>query len=423
MYQWFKRLFYFPLANYFRFFAQIRLNLWKPRIIVLTGSSGKTTLLHLIESQIGDRAKYSFRANSSFGIPFDILDLHRKELTIREWPLLFLSAPFGIFKKPFKQNLYIVEVDCDRPYEGKFLAGLLKPEVTLWLNVSRAHSYYFQHLVENGSFSKVEEAIAYEFGFLAEKTGKLLIANGESQLIKTQLRRARSSVSLVSEDRKWDYKVDLGKTTFDLGEYNYSFNYLLPKETAISILMTMKLVDYLEIEPDRKFTNLTLPPGRASVFEGIKNTTLVDSTYNANLGSMKAVINMFGKINADKKWVVLGDMLEQGKFEGEEHVKLVEVIKNYKFDRVILMGPRTKKFSYMSLKIALENKSIVESFLDPKEVLDYLMTSIAGGELILFKGARFLDGVIEALLKDKSESNKLARREKVWQIRRKKFGL
>src|SRR3990167_7667164 len=75
-----KKFFYFPLAYYFRFFAQIRLSLWKPIIIVITGSSGKTTLLNLIESQIGDRAKYSHHANSSYGIPFDILGLKRETL-------------------------------------------------------------------------------------------------------------------------------------------------------------------------------------------------------------------------------------------------------------------------------------------------------------------------------------------------------
>ena len=73
-----KRSLYFPLAHYFRFFAKIQLLLWRPRIILITGSNGKTTLLHLLESQIGDKAKYSHHANSSYGIPFDILGLKRE---------------------------------------------------------------------------------------------------------------------------------------------------------------------------------------------------------------------------------------------------------------------------------------------------------------------------------------------------------
>jgi len=55
--------------------------------------------------------------------------------------------------------------------------------------------------------------------------------------------------------------------------------------------------------------------------------------------------------------------------------------------------------------------------------LDYLKGNIEGGEIILFKGARFLEGVIENLLEDKGNVKYLARREKIWEIRRKKWGL
>src|SRR6266403_3974403 len=93
-----KRLLYFPIASYFRFFAQLRLRRWNPRIIVVTGSNGKTTLLHMLEAQIGEKARYSHHANSAFGIPFDILDLKRKTLLKTEWIRLFLLAPFQVFK-------------------------------------------------------------------------------------------------------------------------------------------------------------------------------------------------------------------------------------------------------------------------------------------------------------------------------------
>src|SRR3989344_2214781 len=150
-----KSALYFPLAYYFRLFAWIQLSIWKPSIIVVTGSSGKTTLLNLIESQIQDKARYSHQANSSFGIPFDILGLKRKNLTLSEWPYLFLTAPFNAFQKPFKENLYIVEADVDRPNEGKFLANLLNPEATLWTGVGKTHAANFNQLLKNKNFSIV----------------------------------------------------------------------------------------------------------------------------------------------------------------------------------------------------------------------------------------------------------------------------
>src|ERR1035437_5074898 len=129
-----KKTLYFTVASYFKFFAQIQLKFWHPQVIVITGSNGKTTMLNLLESQIKDQARYSHHANSSFGIPFNILNLDRKTLTIGEWPMLFLLAPIQAFKKLHHEKIYIVEADCDRPNEGKFLGQMLKPEITIWLS-------------------------------------------------------------------------------------------------------------------------------------------------------------------------------------------------------------------------------------------------------------------------------------------------
>ncbi len=196
-----KELFYFPLAYYFRFFAQIRLRQWRPRIIVATGSSGKTTLLHLIETQLGKRARYSHGANSSYGISFDILGLKRKTFLPQEWPFLIFLAPFTIFKSPPKEKIYVVEVDCDRPGEGKFLGTLLKPEVTLWLNSSKTHSMNFDEVVNppppvgglgGGRFNSIEKAVAYEFGNLVAFTTQLAIVNGDSDLMTGELHQTRA---------------------------------------------------------------------------------------------------------------------------------------------------------------------------------------------------------------------------------------
>jgi UDP-N-acetylmuramoyl-tripeptide--D-alanyl-D-alanine ligase len=402
MFQRIKKYLYFPVASYFRFFASIRLKRWHPRIVVITGSSGKTTLLHLVESQLGGKAKYSHEANSSFGIPFDILDIHRRDLTFVEWPAIFILPWINVWKSVPKEEIYIIEADCDRPYEGRFLSEFLKPEVTLWTNVSRTHSMNFDGLVARGKFGRVEEAIAYEYGYFAEETRKLLLIPADSILILRQVGRVKCKVEKVESSKK---------------PSEYTSRYLLPKATATSFEMCLRLTDYLGVKPDKTFSKFKLPPGRSSVFKGIRGITIIDSTYNANLDSMAEIITMFAGIEAGNKWVVLGDMLEQGKEEKEEHEKLAKLILKYKFDKVILMGPRITKYT----KPLLPSDTI--SFLGPKEVLDYLQANIKGGETILFKGARFLEGVIENLLLDKKDISRLVRREKIWEIRRKKWGL
>lgn len=396
MIQRIKKALYFPVAYYFRFFAQIQLLLWKPRIILITGSNGKTTLLHLIESQLGSKAKYSHHANSSFGIPFNILGLERRDLTIWEWPSLFLLAPFRAFKSPPTENLYIVEADCDRPYEGKFLGSLLNPEVTLWLTVSQTHSVNFKNLNE----------IAHEFGYFLEYCQKLAIINSDNNLITKQLARTKAKFKKIKKTILKNYQVLTSSTN----------KFLLPEETFYSIAACKSLLNYLKLNFDPTFKNFQMPPGRSSLFLGIKNTTIIDSTYNATPASMNASLKMYQKYPGAKKWLILSDMVELGKEEEMEHQNLAKLIVEVKADKVILMGPRITKYTLPKLKDAV-------SFQTPLEVLQYLQKNIRGGETLFFKGARFLEGVIEHLLKNKEDADKLCRRELVWRERRKKWGL
>lgn len=410
-----KKIFYFPIAYYFRFFAQIQLFLWKPKVIVITGSNAKTTLLHLLESRIGDRAKYSHKANSSYGIPFDILGLKRETLTLDEWPKIFLLAPLRAFKKPPKEEIYIVEADCDRPSEGKFLADLLKPEVTLWASSSNSHAQNFP--------SPVEENIAFEFGYFIQNSKKLCIVNEDSSLINLQLKRTKAQVKKITKSGHLQgYSLQKNGTTFKIDSQIYDFKFLLPEDSFYAVAMCLAILDYLNIKPDVKFSNFILPPGRSSKFSGIKNTTLIDSSYNATPASMKVILEMFKNYPGAKKWVVLGDMIELGDEEKEEHEKLAKIIGSLKLERIILVGPRLLKYTYPKLTLIKKN-TVVEKFENPKGALGYLKGNIKGNEILLFKGARFLEGIIEHLLKDKNDVNKLCRREKVWRERRKKWGL
>ena len=413
-----KKILYFTIAGYFRFFASIKLLNWKPRIIVITGSNAKTTTLHLIEAQLGKSARYSHRANSAFGVAFDILGLSRRTLLRGEWVFLFLTAPLKTFSNIPTEKIYVVEADCDRPKEGKFLATLLKPEVTIWLSSSRTHSENFDFLVIRRKFESVEKAIAYEFGWFLEYTSALAITNGDDPLILEQLNRTKVHVKKINRG-VLQYRVNKDRTYFRANGKEYSLNVLLPEVAFYSLAAVEEFISYIKGKFDPTFPNLTLPPGRSSVLVGIRETTLVDSTYNSSLASMGIVIDMFNKLEG-KKWVVLGDLIELGEEESEEHTILAEKIAGCDFEKIILAGPRIVEYTYPKLKsLGIHN---IVTFSKTLEVLDYLKQNLKGKEVLLFKGAGFLEGVVEGLLQNKSDAQKLCRREKIWQIRRKQWG-
>ncbi len=422
MLQKIKKFFYFPVASYFRFFAKIRLRRWNPKIIVVTGSNGKTTLLHMLDAQIGDRALYSYHANSSFGVPFDVLDLHRMSLLRKEWFWLIFKAPIHAFKKSPKQEIYIVEADCDRAGEGRFLAEFLRPDVCLWVSVSKTHALGFEDSVGK-KFETVEEAIAFEYGYFLEYCKGFAVIDGGSVLMKSQAERTTADVIEVSRDVLTSYRVDNDGTRFEIGGMKYFLSALLPDVSFVSILMCLKVANFLGIPFDSKFSNFKNPPGRGSIFDGVKDITIIDSSYNANPKSISATLSMFSKFEGIDKFLVIGDMLEMGNSEKTEHEKLADEIAKYKFKKIFYLGPRIKKYTVPKLKNLLGDKIFVSGSENPAEVLKILKDNIKGREIILFKGARFMEGIIENLLKNKSDIQKLPRREKIWDKRRKAFGL
>ena len=140
----FKKRFYFRVAKYFKFFADKAFRRWNPRVIAVTGSAGKTTMMTMLEHEMGDKAHYSHDANSAFGIPFDILGLKGIKGSKLKWIWLILATPFKAFLKVHKEKFYVVEIDGERPHEAEFLAKWLKPEVTIWVSVGLSHAAQFE---------------------------------------------------------------------------------------------------------------------------------------------------------------------------------------------------------------------------------------------------------------------------------------
>jgi len=417
-----KHLFYFKVASYFCFFALIYLKKWNPTIVVITGSSGKTTFLHLVEAQLGKKARYSHQANSAFGIPFHILGLKRNSYTLNEWILLIIKAPLQVFKKVYNEKLYIVEVDADRPGEGALIASLLRPHVVIWLSLGQAHGANYDKLVSEGLFSGVHQAIAFEYGYLIAQAQSLVIANGDNEFIIEQLARTHVEKHLVEKIKASNYLLKHQSTEFDIDQIAYTLPALLPRDSAYALKAIDILLKYLGKEVDESYSRFVLPPGRSSVFEGIRHTTLIDSSYSATIEGMRAVLDMIEYYPAKTKWLVLGDMLEQGVNEIEEHQTLADIIIASGAQRVVLIGPRLIKNTY-PLLTATFDKNHIATFSMPAAALEYLHKEIQGGEVILFKGARFLEGIVEQLLFHKEDAVKLCRREAVWVKRRKQWGL
>ncbi len=414
-----KKKLYLTVVRYFRFFANISLKRWKPRIIAVTGSVGKTTLLNMLEVQLGDRAHYSHNANSSYGIAFDILGMDGVRGSKLRWFYLFAAAPIRSLWFRHTQPFYVVEIDGERPKETEFLASWLRPEVVLWVSVGRSHAVYFDEQVKRGEFATVEEAIVHEFSFLPRYTSQLVVYDGDSQSIARTMQEIDGvTKKAVSQQALEKYEVWPNKTAITVNGTMYTFNQPMPREIYVQLALLGELASYLGEPVAADLSGYVQPPGRSNYFVGKQGVKLIDSSYNAHLISMESIIDLYKEMQTDKKWIVIGDIVEQGEAEAEEHTKLGEMLQAAEFDRYILVGRRTQKYTYPQLDTS---KSV--TFLRPNHALAYLQQELTGGETVLFKGSQYLEGIVEHLLESPNDTAKLPRQEPAAKKRRAKWGL
>lgn len=415
-----KKRFYFCGAGYFRFFANLSLKRWRPRIIAVTGSAGKTTMLNLLEHEIGSLAHYSHNANSAFGVSFDILGLRGVRGSKLHWISLFIAAPWRGFFYRHQEKFYVVEIDGERPHEAEFLAGWLKPEVTIWVSIGLSHAKQFEKVVAEGKFKSLDEAIAAEFAMLPKNTRKRVYIDAASKTMREATMGIRAKVVPIRGDSIKKYVVYPDSADFTYGDTTFHFDHPEPIEISYSLLVLQDLMKYLKLPFRSDFTNVRLAPGRCSFLRGKKGTNLIDSSYNAHMISMRSILDMARRMHAEHKWLVIGDIVDQGSLEEVEHKRLASLIAAVQPERVILVGRRTKAYTAPELKKL--NVSAVAT-IDPRRALAYLEKNLTGSETVFFKGSQYLEWVIEKLLLDPADAAKLCRREKAAVTRRKKWGL
>ena len=415
----FKKRFYFMVANYFRFFANIVLRRWKPRIIAVTGSAGKTTMMMMLEHEIGKKAHYSHNANSAFGVPFDILGLKGIRGSKVRWIWLLIATPFKALFTWRRKEFYVVEIDGERPHEAEFLAKWLKPEVTIWVSIGLSHAVQFEKEVENGKFN-VGDAIAAEFANLPVNTSKRVYIDASSKIMQEAVQGIEAKVIPIRKSELKKYVVYPDSTDFTYGDTTYHFDHPEPKDVAFNLFVLRDLMKYLKLRFNPDFTGLKIAPGRSSHFKGEKGIDIVDSSYNAHMISMASVLDMAKRMHAEHKWLVIGDVVDQGSMTEDEHVRLAKLIAEVNPEKVILVGKRTKEFTAPELK-KLGISAV--STTDPRKALEYIKKRIRGRETLIFKGSQYLEWIIEKLLADPTDAKKLCRREKAAVARRKSWGL
>ncbi|WP_407454458.1 glutamate ligase domain-containing protein, partial [Methanobrevibacter sp.] len=125
-----------------------------------------------------------------------------------------------------------------------------------------------------------------------------------------------------------------------------------------------------------------IPSNNRSQMTRTESNTLIIDAYNANPTSMDAAIRNFSAIKAEKKAMMLGDMLELGEDSGKEHIEVIRKVLNTDADLICLVG---KEFSEA---VKAENDGKIHHFMTSAELGKWLGNNPLKGFTVLIKGSR-----------------------------------
>lgn len=437
-----QKLTLFILA-YFRFFAKLQLKKINPTVIGVTGSAGKTSTRDAIYALLKNqyKVKVSYKANSESGIPLNILDLTPKEFTIFEWLKIMILCPIKLLTNWKKYEIYLVEMGIDSPNKPKnmeYLLTIVKPNIGIILNAAPMHSEPFDYLVKTNNPNKrakeITKLIANEKGRIVTDIDEkqTAIVNIDQQELVELLPKVKANLLSFGKSKDADitidsYNVSTTGTSFvydvESEKLTLEFNsQLLPKHFshtfAATIAVGLSLGIKLKTIKKEIEDNFKLPPGRSSLIQGINDSLIIDSSYNASTKPMIDMLNLLKKISGKRKLAFLGDMREMGQVAQLEH----ELVANKAIkvcDEIYLTGPLMKEFA---LPIIKKSKTKVKWFKSAHEAGEFFKKHLKKGDVLLVKASQntlLLEATIEEIMANKEDANNLlARRGSFWDKKR-----
>ena len=139
------------------------------------------------------------------------------------------------------------------------------------------------------------------------------------------------------------------------------------------------IADYLGIDDNItiKALNECRLPGMRMRIEIHNKITWINDAYNANPGSMKALIDWLSSIEENIDFLILGDMLELGPDEKELHKEV--------FMKAREQLPETNIIGFGSIMSSLSD---IESYTEIDSLKASLSSRLSPGSIIAIKGSR-----------------------------------
>jgi UDP-N-acetylmuramoyl-tripeptide--D-alanyl-D-alanine ligase len=410
--------------------ARLILKKYKPKIIAITGSVGKTSTKDavyevLATSFIARKSEKSF--NSEIGIPLTVLGMSNAWGNPFLWIRNILSGIMLVLLRSHYPQWLVLEVGLDKPGDIAAAAKWLSPDIVIITK--------FSDVPVHVEFFPSPKALIEEKSLLVDvlKQEGALVLNHDDDKVFALKQRSKSKVftfgfsgdaTVSASHDEIEYDRD-GKPVGTMFKVNFDGNVLpahltgiLGRQYVYAALAAFCVGAFLKINMITMVEALSVfktPPGRSRLIEGIKGTYIIDDTYNSSPVAVEAALLTLSQFKTKgKKIAVLGDMLELGKYTIQEH-KRIGGLTGTMCDVLICVGVRARYIAE-GAQGGLSEKNIYQ-FDGTKEAGEFLESILREGDIVLIKGSQSMrmERIVEEIMAHPELKEKLlVRQEREW---------
>lgn len=355
----------------------------------------------LVKDTLVALQKLATEHRSSFSYPVLGITGSNGKTAVKEWLAQLLSSDRQIIRSPKSYNsqvgvplsiwqmtqndeLAIIEAGISQPGEMPKLANIIQPNWGILTNIGEAHSVNFSSNQEKLN-EKLELFREAEIVFSRDKylslenlkkkdfKGKLvLFGNSDGCFLQIlEVKKIGKSTSIQGHVRNESYSIEI------------PFTDQASIENACICWTVMAWMQYSPETIQERMLWLHPIAMRLELKEGIHQTTLINDTYNSDIGSLEIALDFLSQQKQhQKKSLILSDILQSKNEDKNLYQAVADAVNQRNIYRLIGIGPKIKQFEGL---FELENKSFYSNTAEYLENFDF---STLNNETILIKGAR-----------------------------------
>jgi UDP-N-acetylmuramoyl-tripeptide--D-alanyl-D-alanine ligase len=331
-------------------------------IVGITGSNGKTTTKELIALILGSRyrvLKNKGNLNNNIGLPLSLAGIHEED------------------------EMGVLEMGASAPGDIRDLCEIAMPQYGVLTNISAAHLEGFKD-IQTVRRTKLE-LLAYTDVAVVNADDTFLMEGVHASGFKGWV--VRYGIKNYAEIRATHIRLLKKGTVFHLKTAENTSLEVHPQISGMfniyNILAAASIGYLFNIDlgaMKKAIDSFAGIPMRLEIkdIDGIK---IINDVYNANPASMRCALQELARIRKGRSIAVLGDMLELGAYEEEEHRQLGRLLDELSIDIFIAVGER---MAYA----AQEFKGRVYDVKSAEAAGRLLREIYKKGDAVLIKGSR-----------------------------------